>query len=87
MRIFLLFVQTDSPARGDSAGIVEAEVSQGVRRTVLTLFDISKHHRGSGTVDKIKKYRRDSPSGVFTDLGRRDLPQSMASVNPDGRSW
>ena len=32
-------------------------------------------------VDKIKKYRRDSPSGVFAHLGRRDLPQPTASVN------
>ena len=35
-------------------------------------------------VDKIKKYRRDSPSGVFTDLGRRDSSQPSASANPDG---
>ena len=37
------------------------------------------------SVDKIKKYRRDCPSGVFTDLGRRDSPQPSASANPDGR--
>ena len=43
---------------------------------VLKCFDIFKHHRRPGTVDKIKKYCRDSPSGVFTDLG---------SVHPDGR--
>ena len=55
------------------------------RSFVFRLFDIFKHLRGSGTVDKIKKYRRDSPSGAFTDLGRRDLPQPPASVNPDGR--
>ena len=37
------------------------------------------------SVDKIKKYRRDSPSGDFTDLGRQDLPQPTALVNPNGR--
>ena len=56
-----------------------------VRRIVLKCSDIFEQLRGSGTVDKIKKYRRDSPSGDFTDLGRRDLPQPPASVNPDGR--
>ena len=40
---------------------------------------------GSGMVDKIKKYRRDSPSGVLTAFGRWDLPQPTASVNPDSR--
>ena len=55
------------------------------RSFVFKLFDISKHLRGSGTADKIKKFRRDSPSGVFTDLGRWDLRQLTASVNPNGR--
>ena len=32
-----------------------------VRPIVLKCFDISKHLRGSGMVDKIKKYRRDIP--------------------------
>ena len=56
-----------------------------VRLIVLTCSDIFEQLRGSGTVDKIKKYCRDSPSGDFTDLGRRDVPQPTASVNPDGR--
>ena len=51
----------------------------------FVFFKIFEHVRGSGTVDKIKKYRRDSTSGAFTDLGRRDLTQPPASVNPDGR--
>ena len=54
------------------------------RLIVLKCFDIFLHLRGSGMVDKIKKYRRDSPSGVFTDLGHWDLPQPTASVNPNG---
>ena len=54
------------------------------RSFVFKLFDIFKHLRGSGTVDKIKKFRRDSPSGVFTDLGRRYLPQPTASADTDG---
>ena len=48
---------------------------------VFKLFDIFKHLRGSGTVDKIKK----TPSGVVTDLGHRDSLQPSASANPDGR--
>ena len=36
-------------------------------------------------VDKIKNYRRDSPLGVLTPLGRWDSPQPLASANPDGR--
>ena len=31
------------------------------RSFILTFFDIFKHLRGSGTVDKIKKFRRDVP--------------------------
>ena len=42
----------------------------GLRPIVLVCFDIFKHHKGSGTVDKIKKYRRDGPSGIFIQLGR-----------------
>ena len=57
-----------------------------VRPIVLVCLDIFKHHKGSGTVDKIKKYHQDSPSGDFTDLGHWDLPQPMASVNANGRS-
>ena len=55
-----------------------------MRRVVLVCSDIFEQLRGSGMVDKIKKYRRDSPLGVFTDLGRRDVPQPMASAHPDG---
>ena len=40
------------------------------RPFVFKPFDIFKHHKGLGTVDKIKKYRRDSPSVMFTHLGR-----------------
>ena len=40
----------------------------GVRRVVLVCFDIFKHLRGSGTVDKIKKYRRDVPRGLSLTL-------------------
>ena len=36
-------------------------------------------------VDKVKKYRRDSPLGVFPNHGRRDVPQPTASAHPDGR--
>ena len=39
----------------------------------------------SGTVDKIKKHHRDSPSVVFTHLGRRDAPHPTGSVHPDGQ--
>ena len=49
------------------------------------VFNIFKHHRGSGTADKIKKYRWDSPSGVFTNLGRRDSAKPKAEANPDGQ--
>ena len=48
----------------------------------MKCFDIFKHLRGSGTVDKIKKYRRDSPLGVFTDLGRRDSPKPQSVKTP-----
>ena len=57
-----------------------------VRPIILTFFDIFKHLRGLKSVDKIKKYLRDSPSGVFTDLGRRDSPHPTGSVNPICRS-
>ena len=50
---------------------------------VLKCFDILWYRRGSGTVDKIKKYRRDSPSGVFTHLARRELRRPTGSVIPD----
>ena len=35
-------------------------------------------------VDTMKKYRRDSPSGVFTHLDRRDAPHPMGSGHPEG---
>ena len=49
-------------------------------------FDIFKHHRRSGMLDKYTKLLWVTPSGDFTDLGRRDLPQPMASLNPNGCS-
>ena len=49
---------------------------------VLKCFDIFKHLRGSGTVDKIKKYRRDSPLGVFTDLRLRRIPTPRSVKTP-----
>ena len=42
----------------------------------LVCFDIFKHHRRSGTVDKIKKYRRDIPWGF--------LSTSAVDKNPFG---
>ena len=50
------------------------------------VFEKFKHLRGLKSVGKIKKYRQDIPSGDFTDVGRWDLPQPTASVNPNGRS-
>ena len=41
-----------------------SECRQQDRSFVFRLFDIFKHLRGSGTVDKIKKYRRDLPRAV-----------------------
>ena len=35
------------------------------RSFVFKLFDIFKHLRGSGRVDKIKKYRRDFPGSFY----------------------
>ena len=55
------------------------------RPFVLMFYHAFKHLRRSVSVDKIKKYHRDSPSGVFTDLGLRDSSQPRASANPDGR--
>ena len=57
-----------------------------MQRVVLVCFDIFKHFRGSGTVDKIKKYRRDIPRDSFTHLGRRDAPHPTGSGHPDGCS-
>ena len=59
-------------------------VRKQYRPFVLMFCHAFKHHRRSETVDKIKKYCQDSPSGVFTDLGRRDSTQPSASANPDG---
>ena len=35
---------------------------------ILTFFDIFKHRRGAGTVDKIKKYHRDISRGFLPTL-------------------
>ena len=45
--------KTEGPLSGPS-------FRRGVQPIVLVCFDIIKHLRRSGTVDKIKKYRRDS---------------------------
>ena len=42
---------------------------RGVQSIVLTFFDIFLHLRGLKLVDKMKKYRRDNPLGIVTDLG------------------
>ena len=52
------------------------------RSFVFKLFDIFQHLRGSGTVDKIKKYRRDIPSGVFTDLRRPRSVKTSSEIPP-----
>ena len=57
----------------------------GVQRVVLVCSDIFKHLRGSETVDKIKKYRRDISRDSFTHRGRRDAPHPTGSGHPDGR--
>ena len=36
------------------------------RSFIFKVFDIFKHHRGSGTVDEIKKCRRDVPRGFLS---------------------
>ena len=46
-------------------------------------FELFEHIRGPGTVDKIKKYRGDRPSGIFTHQGRR-LLMAVVSKNPRG---
>ena len=46
------------------------------RSFVFKLFDISKHLRGSGMVDKIKKYRRDVPRGLSLTLAM-DSPLTL----------
>ena len=46
-------------------------------RLFLTFLNISKHLRGSGTVDKIKKYRRDSPLGIVSHLSRGLSPHPL----------
>ena len=50
------------------------------RSFVFKLFDISKHLRGSGTVDKIKKYRRDNSRECSLTLAVSKLPQPSGSV-------
>ena len=62
--------------------VLMARFRSGVRCIVLVCSDIFKHLRGLGRVDKIRKYRRDSPSGVFTDLGHRSV--KTPSENPRG---
>ena len=46
-----------------------SEARKQDRPFVFILFDIFKHLRGLYWVDKIKKYRRDNPLGIFTHLG------------------
>ena len=62
------------------------------RSFVFKLFDISKHLRGSGTADKIKKFRRDVPRGFLLtsavnshlSLRLRWLSTAAVSKNPLG---
>ena len=61
-----------------------------VRRIVLKCFDIFKHLRGSGSIDKIKKFHRDVPweflltaaVGICLSLWLRQIP--TAAENPLG---
>ena len=52
------------------------------RPFVFKLFDIFKHLRGSGTVDKIKKFRRDVPREFFSDRDRLDSRRPWSVKTP-----
>ena len=63
------------------------------RSFVFKLFDISKHLRGSGSVDKIKKFRRDVPReflhtlavGMPLTLRVRGIPTAAVCKNSLGK--
>ena len=65
-------LQTNSPGNRFEAEKITAGSNllhhRRVRSVVLKCFDIFLHLRGSGMVDKIKKYRRDVPRGLSLTL-------------------
>ena len=76
-------LQTNSPGNRFESEKIAAGSNllhyRRVRSVVLKCFDIFLHLRGSGIVDKIKKYRRDSPSGV---LNPSKIPLGIPYYNP-----